>query len=515
MSSAGGRREKGRALPLEQSETPAPPPSGNPAGDAVRRSRRLLDWAYRGADALLDHGQARAFRFLWFFLPEPAVASDHRFQALLVSRFLSDAGQQALAYGALIAVVRGGGTAFDAALLGVAALIPPALLGLYGGAVADAIPRRIALAGIYNLQALLCFAAPGLIGTDLTAMMFLLFAVNSLGQVSGPSESSVIPLVASETQLATAAALISFASSLGAAFGTALLAPVLVKAFGVDTVIYVAGVLLLLAASRVFDLPAHASEPQARLRLSLLMRRTGARATIGWLIEQPAVATMVFVAAVAGTAQIVLQTLAPRYVHAVLGVDAANAVYVFALSAVGLGLALLLTPRLVPAIGERSTALIGFVLIGATLILLGLVDHLTFIDAVNPLHALGLAGLQLTASLRTAALLALPLGLGVALTTTSVQTYINRRVPLTHQGRTFALQSTLKNGAAIFPLTTLAAAAGVFGVETVLVASPFLLLGLAVGLIQLSNHFGSESPRGRIEVLASFWEEPAPGGGAR
>ena len=45
----------------------------------------------------VDHGQGRAFRFLWFFLPEPSVARDIRFEALLVSRFLSDAGQQALA----------------------------------------------------------------------------------------------------------------------------------------------------------------------------------------------------------------------------------------------------------------------------------------------------------------------------------------------------------------------------------------------------------------------------------
>ena len=39
--------------------------------------------------------------------------------------------------------------------------------------------------------------------------------------------------------------------------------------------------------------------------------------------------------------------------------------------------------------------------------------------------------------------LAMPLGFGVSLTATAVQTYINRRVPLRLQGRAFALQSTL------------------------------------------------------------------------
>ncbi|HKZ51491.1 MAG TPA: MFS transporter, partial [Dehalococcoidia bacterium] len=217
--------------------------------------RPALDQVYLRADRILDRGQQYAFRVLWFFLPEPSLARDPRFEHILVSRFLSDAGQQALAYGALIAVVRDGGSAFQVALVGIAALIPPALLGLYGGTIADSLPKRVALAMVYNLQALLCFLAPTFLGTGLPAILALIFAVNALGQVSGPSESSVLPLIASEAQLATAASLVNLASTAGTAVGTALLAPVIVRAFGVAPVMYVSGVLLLLAASRVFDLP--------------------------------------------------------------------------------------------------------------------------------------------------------------------------------------------------------------------------------------------------------------------
>jgi hypothetical protein len=480
----------------------------NPARAAVSGGRRLFDGAYARADAIIDLGQHHAFRLLWFFLPETSVAKQVNVQALFVSRFFSDAGQQSLAYGALVAVVRSGGSAFDAALIGVSALLPPALLGLYGGAVADALPKRVALAGVYNLQAILCFAAPSLIGTDLLAMMLLLFAVNSLGQVSGPTESSVLPYVTTDTQLASAAALLSLASSLGTAFGTALLAPILVRAFGVSTVIYVAGALLLLAASRVFDLSSHDAQPSPRLRPGFFIRKVSVLETIRWLADRPAVATMVFVAVLAGTAQVVLQVLAPRYVQTVLQVDAADAVYVFAPSAAGLGLALFATPRLIKARGERTTALLGFVLVTSALIGLGMVQSFAFIDPVNPLHLLELAGLEQSRLLRTAALLALPLGFGLALTSTSVQTYINRRVPLSNQARTFALQSSLKNGMAIAPLLGLGAAAATFGVETVLLLSPLMLLGVAVLLIQFSRHFGGHAPRGRLEELASFWEEP-------
>ncbi len=474
----------------------------------VTRGRRAFDDAYHRAESLLDTGQGHAFRVLWFFLPDTSVVHQVRFQAVFASRFFSDAGQQALAYGALVGVVRAGGTAIDAAMIGVAALLPPALFGLYGGAVADALPKRVALAAIYNLQAALCFAAPGLIGTHLGGLMLLLFAVNALGQVSGPSESSVVPLVASETQLASAASMLSLASSLGTAFGMAFLAPILVRVFSVEVVIYFAGAMLLIAASRVFDLPAHASEPESRLQLERVLRQVSYRSTITWFARQPAVATMVFVAVLAGTAQIVIQTLAPRYVQAVLQVDAADTVYVFAPSALGLALAVVVTPILVRSRGERMTALLGFVLVTAALFCFGLVADLTWIDAANPLRALASVGIELDLRLRTAALFALPLGFGLSLTSTSVHIYINRRVPLASQGRAFALQSSLKNGVAVIPLVTLGLAASKFGVASVLIASPFLLLALAIGLLRANRYFAGSDDPGHLIELATYWEEP-------
>ena len=477
----------------------------------VRPVRRIANGAYLRADRVLDYGQARVFRLLWLFLPEPSIARSLRFQQVLASRFLSDAGQQALAYAALVAVVRSGGSALEAALVGVAALVPPMALGLYGGAVAVALPKRVALAATYNLQALLCFIVPSTVGTGLPELILLIFAVNTLGQVSGPTESSILPLVASDAELASAASLVNFASAAGAALGTALLAPVLVRAFGVDTVLYVAGVLLLLAASRVFDLPTGERRREVRWRLP----RVQVRAAVRWLAQERAVGTMVMVGVLAGTASVVGQTLAPRYVQSALRTDAADTVYVFAPSVLGLALALASAPALMRRWGERLAALAGFVVTTTSLVLLGLVGPLTdIVDPVNPIHLLDLVGIELGERLRTASLLALPLGFGVALTATCVQTYINRRVPLAYQGRTFAMQSSLRNGTAIIPLLVLGAASAAFGVERVLLASPGVLLVLAVSLVALSLRFAGRAPPGRLEVLRSFWEEPDPARGA-
>ena len=77
-----------------------------------------------GADRILDEAQRHVFRVLWLFLPEPEIARNLRFQHLLASRFFSDAGQQAVLFGALVAVARGGGSALEVAAVGAASRRP-------------------------------------------------------------------------------------------------------------------------------------------------------------------------------------------------------------------------------------------------------------------------------------------------------------------------------------------------------------------------------------------------------
>lgn len=478
---------------------------GRAARRPYRGGRDVFNDAYARADAILDRGQHRVFRVLWFFLPDTSIARDPRFQQVVASRFFSDAGQQALLYGALVAVVRGGGSAIDAAFIGVAAILPPALFGLFGGAVADALPKRVALALAYNLQAALCLAIPFFAGTDLAAIFFLVFAVNVLGQVSGPTESSVLPLVASREQLAAAASIVSLASNVGTAFGTALLAPVLVRVLGVDAVFFVAGGLLFVAASRVFDLPTR----QQRRRFNWRRPTADVAATVRWLLRERAVATMMIVAVLGGTASIVVQTLGPRYVSSVLGVDAADSVYVFAPASIGLLGALVAGPWLIERVGERPVALLGFATTALVLSLLGVVPEIApLVDRVNPFRLLESVGLAPGLKLRTASFLSVFLGFGLSLTATAVQTYLNRRVPLTYQGRAFALQSVMKNGASIVPLLTVGALATVFGARAVLLVSPLLLLASALALIEISIVLGGgQRPSSRLDVLQTFWEE--------
>lgn len=446
--------------------------------------------ALRGMDDALDRGQAHVFRILWFMVPPTSIARDISFQALLASRFLSDIALQALLYATLIATAREGGTSFDAALIGVAFLLPGVVLGLFGGAVADALPKRVALAGAYVVMGALCFTIPVWIGTDLRAMLFVIFAVRALHQVSQPSEASAVPLVARDEELASANSFLSLASSAGEVIGKALLAPLVVRAWGVNPVTIFAGILFLLSATRVFDFrPVHRSTLDEELRLDELgrelpsvpaadgehPRRRSTREAVRWLLAEPGAFWMLMLAAMASTVGVVLGVLGPMYVQDALNVDPANAFYVFAPASVGLIVALLFAPLMIKLLRERLTAIIGFMIVGGAMAALGLIGEVTQRTAGLTLDIPGVG-----TRVETAAQISVFLGFGMTIAAAATQTYIGKYVPDEIHGRIFALLGTFKDGLAIPPLLAIGAIAGVVGVETTITFAPVALLILAL-----------------------------------
>ncbi len=431
-------------------------------------------------DRAVDRGQARVFRVLWFMVPSGSVARDLQFQQLLASRFLTDIALQALLYGALIVTVSAGGSAFDAALLGVAYLLPGLVLGMFGGIVADALPKRVALAGAYLTMGALTLLIPWFFGTDFRSLLAILFAVRVLHQVSQPSEASAVPLVATEDELASATSFLSLASSGGEVIGKALIAPLIVRAFGVDPVTVVAGLIFIFSASRVFDLrPARrrAGTTDAELPAGV-EQRVSTLETIRWLLTERAQLWMLLLAALASTISVTLGVLGPQYTQDVLQVDAANALYVFSPAVLGLLVALAVAPLLIKVLRERIVAVIGFAIVAATMSALGFIDRLREWLPWFPAIDLPLVGERV----ELAAELSVFLGFGMTLAAAATQTYISRTAPLEVQGRTFALLGTMKDGLAIPALLMLGAVANVVGVRPVLTFAPLLLLALALGV---------------------------------
>ncbi|MCH7750389.1 MAG: MFS transporter, partial [Acidobacteria bacterium] len=345
-------------------------------------------------------------------------------------------GQEGVFYGTLVAVAISG-SPFQATLIGGAKVLPGAVLGLLGGAVADALPRRIALGLGYAAQAALCVVIPIVFGTSFAPLLLLVFGVSILNQFVNPSEKAVIPLVSSREQISTAAATMSLTDSIATGVGTAAIAPIIMKVFGLTPMLIVSAAFLVFAAIRVFALPfrQHIGVREALQRLDLSELDLGFRSAIRWLAGWPAVTTMVMVGLVVSILKTISQTLGPTYVGDVLGEDPANTVYVFAPAGIGAVVALLIAPWLIDKIGERWTAMIAVLIQCVALFTMAFIDVLApVLGPISPLRIVELFGVELSNKILAAAYVSMFTGFAVSASSVSVQTYINRRVPMLQQG---------------------------------------------------------------------------------
>ncbi len=138
-------------------------------------------------------------------------------------------------------------------LIGLAELVPLVLFGLYGGALADAVDRRVMVVTTEIASAVL--VATLLVNSLLpTPQLWVLYVVAMLlAAVDGlqrPSLEAMIPRVVAHDQLAAAAALTSVRWQLGSIVGPAIGGLLLsaggaVAAYGVDVATFIVSIVLL------------------------------------------------------------------------------------------------------------------------------------------------------------------------------------------------------------------------------------------------------------------------------
>lgn len=447
--------------------------------------------SFRRFDDAVSRGQDRLFRVLWFAVPPGSVARDPHFQALLASRFFADLALQALYYAALIASARTSDSAMQAAAIGVAFLLPGVILGPWGGAVADAMPKRVALFGAYMAMGVLALLVPTTTGTGFIAMLVVLFLVRVLHQVSQPAESAAAPLVASHAELASANSFLSLASSVGEVSGKALLAPAVVRFWGLRPVTVIAGLMFCFSALRVVKFRPDTDDTVFDRRQ---VKRLGVIEAVRWLLEEPGAFWMLLLAAMASTVNVVLGTLGPQYVKQVLEVDPTLTFYVFAPASLGVVGGLLLAPLAIRLAGERAVAVAGFTVVSIAMVALGQVGAVS--GALGWMLVLDIP--RVGDEVEMAAAISLLVGAGITLAAAATQTYIGRFVPVAIHGRVFALLGALKDGLAIPQLLLLGAVASSIGVGAVVTIAPVALLAIAYGVARASTAWHGRMPRSRI-----------------
>ena len=479
------------------------------AGDAPPPSPRNRGLAAAGSvgNVVVGAPESAVFSILGRFVPKTAVTSKLKFQHLLTAKFLADAGKDSVKYAALVTVVSLGSSAFASSLIALATLIPSIAFGLYGGAISDSLPKRIALFIAYGVNAALCLVS-AFFFEDTTLMLFtLVFLVWTLSQISSPAEQTLVPLVTSERELAAANSVMGMSSSFGTAFGSAFIAPILLLAFSADAVFLMAGLFMLGAMTRLVYLDS----PGDLKRAEFIKPKANYSGAIKWLGENPSIGTMVAISAIAGMSYTILSTFAPTYVADVLEIDPAKTVFVMGSAGVGMALSLLAVPYLINRFGERKVAASGFVLLIVSLVGLGLINSgaVDFLQIINPVHwVVEIFNLELTEETQLAVFISFPVGMGAGVTDNSVKTYLNRRVPVVYQGRTFAMRNLSESALTIPPLFAVSALVSWLGISAALVLMPLVLYGLTMALLRWSWTLSDNKDEPHHGVLDTYWEAP-------
>ena len=96
------------------------------------------------------------------------------------------------------------------------------------------------------------------------------------------------------------------------------------------------------------------------------------------------------------------------------------------------------------------------------------------------------------------------------LTDNSLKTYLNRRVPVVNQGRTFATRNLAESALTIPPLIGISALAAWAGISTALFVMPIVFYIAILTLLRLGIRLSdNDKPReSRVGVLSTYWEAP-------
>ncbi len=180
------------------------------------------------------------------------------FARLFAGRAVAGIGGQLTIVAAGLNVYALTGSTFDVSLIGVVALVPTILAGLYGGMLADAFDRRVVAitSAVVSWAASLGLAALSWTGTQSALSLYLLTALSAVATtVLMTTESAITPRLLAARLLPAAAALNGIGTGIAVTVGPAL-AGVLVAAAGFPWCYSIDAVLFVASLVGILTLPA-------------------------------------------------------------------------------------------------------------------------------------------------------------------------------------------------------------------------------------------------------------------
>jgi MFS family permease len=193
------------------------------------------------------------------------------FRRLFLGSTVSQLGQQMTNVAVAIQVYDLTGSSFYVGLVGVFALVPLVVLGLYGGAIADAVDRRtlalVASAGLWGVS--MALAVQAFAGNGSVWVLYACIAVQSgFYAINNPARSAMMPRLLDKELIPAASALNMASFNLGFTFGPVIGALAITShgygaAYTIDVITFAAAYYALVRLPRM---PPLENSPRAGLR---------------------------------------------------------------------------------------------------------------------------------------------------------------------------------------------------------------------------------------------------------
>ena len=407
---------------------------------------------------------------------EAPVHLNRDFRILWLSRTLGQTGHQTASFGSLIVVMEATDSSFLASVLVLSWVLPVALVSLVSGSIVDAVSKRWILVVSNGIRAIACFVF--ILSGQGTAQVFeLVLVLAVVGPFIGPAESALVPTLVARDSLTDANAFLNLMRYVAQVAGLAILAPVLTRTAGVEVLFLVTGVLFAAAAVYAALIPRGTGEALLFPDDDARPRRGGLGAARDFLRAHPDVWQAVVQHSLLSATLPLLAALIPVYLVDVLDQRVSDLPVIFLPAVVGMMLGL----RLVGGIARRQDpawlATLGLGLFAGGLVVLASIDAVkaAFVAGLGLADA-DLGVLELSAESQVAMLLLLPMGFAFSLVNVATTAIINARVPVSLQGRIFALSMLLTGAGAVPPLLAGGGLTEVADVRVVLGLMPLLLL---------------------------------------
>src|SRR3954464_8475955 len=193
------------------------------------------------------------------------------YRRLFIGNTISQLGQQMTTVAVAVQVYDLTQSSFYVGLVGVAALVPLIVLGLYGGAIADAVDRRtlalVASAGLWGVS--IPLAVQPFAGNGSVLVLYVCIAVQSgFYAINNPARSAMVPRLIDKELMPAASALNMASFNLGFTFGPLLGALAITwhgfgAAYAIDVLTFSAAYYALLRMPRM---PPLENSPRAGLK---------------------------------------------------------------------------------------------------------------------------------------------------------------------------------------------------------------------------------------------------------